>query len=366
MDTHRRIWALVSIVALFLPPTAINSQTTPWYRVNVKLTDQHLINQENYRVISGSFTSENNGWIVGSKRGNSHLTLTTSIQAHTKDGGLSWAATDLLNLALDDVFFVDDMNGWIVGTRNMTGPNPSATAVVLRTKDGGKHWDEHLPLDRTRSYLVSAFFSNVRRGFAAGGMVVNKTMHPVILHTSDGGATWDIAHTGLDRGGVAIGGSIAFDHSGRFGIVSGNEDGRVLVTRDGGSTWKSVQTGYTSILLGAAVVGGSEAWVTTDAGILLHTTDEGVSWSQKEIKGFDSRTTQLLEDVRLSFMGIVFENKETGWISGNRGLILRTRNGGLSWELEASYESAYFRRLLRVQQTILAIGDDLTLLVRKL
>lgn len=64
----------------------------------------------------------------------------------------------------------------------------------------------------------------------------------------------------------------------------------------------------------------SLGWVIShEAGLVLHTTDSGESWSVQA--RLDSVT----------FEDIYFLNKDTGWISAEKGLLFKTTDGGKHW-----------------------------------
>jgi photosystem II stability/assembly factor-like uncharacterized protein len=141
------------------------------------------------------------GWLVGP-----HGTL-----RQTNDGGDTWAPA-VTPLApderpyLSDVCFPDPMHGWVVGEEG----------AILHTSDGGGTWirqDTGLPdakskpkpemIQRRRGvidtldlgertpglFLTSVHFLDAERGWIAGhyGQSGGRSL---VLHTSDGGATW--------------------------------------------------------------------------------------------------------------------------------------------------------------------------------
>ena len=84
--------------------------------------------------------------------------------------------------SFSDVFFVDAQHGWIVGS----------SATILHTNDGGTTWNQQpLPLDVE---LKKVRFIDPQIGWAVGE-------NGTVLKTTDGGQTWMKKNTGT---GVAL------------------------------------------------------------------------------------------------------------------------------------------------------------------
>jgi photosystem II stability/assembly factor-like uncharacterized protein len=75
-----------------------------------------------------------------------------------------------------------------------------------------------------------------------------------------------------------------------------------------------------SLLLDATGVDGLMVAVG-ERGHILTSRDQGLSWQQAEVP------------VRAAVTGVFFHDENLGWAVGHDALILRTRNGGASWEL---------------------------------
>lgn len=75
--------------------------------------------------------------------------------------------------------------------------------------------------------------------------------------------------------------------------------------------------------LRSATVFGDNIWACGENGIILKSTDGGVSWKRQV-----SRTTELLYSIQ-------FVNENDGWIVGENGVVLRTTNGGTDWQISA-------------------------------
>jgi photosystem II stability/assembly factor-like uncharacterized protein len=173
-----------------------------------------------------------------------------------------------------------------------------------------------------------------------------------LQRTLDGGRTWREVDGARDFGGygtrIAI---VNRDHA----WIAANP-GKILHTEDGGLTWETQTTGTTAPLNGISAVSADEAWATAyDAPVqglpphgdsaLLHTVDGGERWSRVEVPGFGI------------FLGVWF-NEEDGWVLAtqcrpgdptappedwstptgeppciDRHTLLHTADNGRSWEV---------------------------------
>jgi photosystem II stability/assembly factor-like uncharacterized protein len=109
--------------------------------------------------------------------------------------------------------------------------------------------------------------------------------------------------------------------------------GLIAHSPDNGSTFYSVPSG-THVGLNDVVVRGDRIWMAGDQGNILRSTDGGRSFSRTNY------ALRYREDLQnggiLDLYSIQFIDKDTGYIVGDRGLILTTRNGGESWREQYS------------------------------
>ncbi|QOZ23454.1 YCF48-related protein [Bradyrhizobium sp. CCBAU 51753] len=173
----------------------------------------------------------------------------------TTDGGLTWTHTDLSQHAdnLIDVYFFDENTGWIVGGKKQsscpaikpgyeTHPQYSQLKpVVLKTTDGGATWVN-------KAAGVDGFdcgewgwkiqFLDARTGFVA----LENFSTAAILKTSDGGETW-VRLPIVDAAGRPInmdleGVGFIDGQSGWVGGWADNFEGLFnSLTVDGGKSW---------------------------------------------------------------------------------------------------------------------------------
>lgn len=145
----------------------------------------------------------------------------------TLDSGRNWKLTNRNNEFLA-VYSLDERTSWAWG------------ASLQRTDDGGNTWSKLYHLNG-RTEIHSTHFINRNEGWAAGvgvpesfGSIVRNPSAPqtqgILLHTKDGGKTWDHAPVPTDAGFHRV----AFSDSNHGWLLSMD---RLYRTADGGLTW---------------------------------------------------------------------------------------------------------------------------------
>jgi photosystem II stability/assembly factor-like uncharacterized protein len=167
------------------------------------------------------------------------------------------------------IWFADALNGWVAG-----GSHGVVGGLVGRTRDGGKSW---------------RFTSNiVADGGTRGGLVVT-----------------GLRFFGPDRGVATIGGT------------------GVYVTTDGGENWARARiTGGTDFISDLMFLADSPGWAAGDNGV-WRTVDQGSEWSKIAPVG---------SGPRVGGRAVHFVDESVGWLAGRNGTLLRTRDGGTSWD----------------------------------
>jgi len=123
-----------------------------------------------YGASNMQFVGNREGWIVANP-----------IMAHTSNAGQDWEIT-VPEQSLNDLSFVDEKNGWAVG----------GGGAIVHTEDGGNTWNKQF--SDTYYDLIAVHFVSATSGWAVGwawmvhmGMY---TYYSIILHTTNGGKSW--------------------------------------------------------------------------------------------------------------------------------------------------------------------------------
>jgi photosystem II stability/assembly factor-like uncharacterized protein len=283
-----------------------------WAAVNVGTS-------ENLRSVD--FAPEpdsSHGWIIGGEPVDSLVSGPTTMKA-TTDGGQNWTSQST------SIFFpptrvraIDAQRAWAVWGLGEIHPDGHWN----RTLNGGAAWTGGSgDFLRPGRALMDVFFlddqvgwtvgSNTQVIFSIDGQPVETPIHGAgkiggIIHTKDGGNTWELQKTDLPEGNYFMG--IHFvDHD--YGWVV-DERGNIVASEDGGASWSRQDSGVTSRLLGVRFQDPSLGWVVGDGGVLLETEDGGQSWKPQ-----DSGSSGALRRLAIRPGG-------TPWAVGDGGVLL--------------------------------------------
>jgi photosystem II stability/assembly factor-like uncharacterized protein len=229
----------------------------------------------------------------------------------TSDGGLSWVVQDSSKqgIYIASVRFVDPFNGWAVGTPNISSNDTIGT--IYRTTNGGSTW---IAVNNPNiADPNDIFFVDAQRGYAVG-------YSGAIVRSTDGGATWkEVFRTAQGRPLRRV--FFATRDSGwAVGGIAGTES--KARTTDGGETW-DLTIGTGSSLHGLWFADSKNGWTVggANAGLVIErTTDGGVTWEKQPHKmgnlGY--------------FEAVCMTDVNEGWVVGEKGMILKTLNGGVT------------------------------------
>jgi peptide/nickel transport system permease protein len=238
--------------------------------------------------------------------------------------------------------------GWIIGA-------PEDEGAVFKTNDGGSTW-KRVALD-TVTPITRTSFDDLKIGWAIS--------ESRIYSTEDGGVRWRRQIRTEDSLNA-----IAFADA-ENGLVVG-EDGIVYRTTEGGvqskdqgqllcagstceeeplSTWNPVESGTELALNDVAFVDINHAWVSGDKGLILFSPDGGLTWGRRNT-GVEARL------LSVSFIGV-----DDGVVVGENGTILVTTDGGMTWQRSVSPTSLRLNAVAFAEDgTAWAVGDEGTML----
>jgi photosystem II stability/assembly factor-like uncharacterized protein len=193
-----------------------------------------------------------------------------------------------------------------------------------------------------------------------GGSKVAVGKFGLILLTRDGGKTWKAQPSGT-RGALS---AISFADQERGYVVGSG--GVVLASRDGGVSWKPQNSGAKEQLLGVYALNSKKAYAVGAFGTLIATSDGGVTWQRQELS-WEKLIPSILKEsgpLEPNLNAIQFINEKLGWIVGEFGLVLQTRDGGQEWTAQNYGENLpqLFAVFFRDEQTGWAVGQLGTLM----
>ncbi|MEX2113916.1 MAG: YCF48-related protein, partial [Pirellulales bacterium] len=212
---------------------------------------------------------------------------------------------------LNDVCFVDAEHGWAVGDR---GAN-------WHTLDGGRHWS--LQASGVDSRLASVVFLDRKIGWAAGGATQPYThvSSGVVLRTQDGGAHWSVERRAMTPAIARIG---FFDplRGWALGQPSALFPSGVMATEDGGRTWSPLPSAAGHGWLTGAMIDPNTGALAGRTSRLATIRRRGVEPQPADFGLRALRAMQLAPPAK-------------GWLVGDGGLVLQTRDLGKSWQTTA-------------------------------
>lgn len=283
-----------------------------------------------------SFGSDLTGYAVG-RFGKDYIIKTV-------DGGHTWEYMSVSELRIDDLCFTGEDIGYGVGYNGpiqrtidgaMNWENVSKQVVddfrsiyftapgkgfscgdnsIAWTTDNGGEWQKVQDLVYPDSDLSSIDFSSPTDGYAAGDNCM--------YYTRDGGTTWTWQHAGSWKKYNSLDIPPGADH----GYMAGRSGSIVRFNLDlSGLFWQYQPTGlFETELYAVHFPVADTGYVTAEDGIVLRTTNGGTNWEQTHC-GID-----------VDLHSVFFLDTKTGWVSGKNGTILKTEDGGDSWIQQVS------------------------------
>lgn len=191
---------------------------------------------------------------------------------------------------LHTVFFADIQSGYSIG-------DTSDAAIILKTQDGGTSWKS---VYQTKLALYGIYFRNANAGWVVGAS-------GIILHTSNGGRSWNAEKGGTDEDLLAV----TADSSGAIFIVG--KRATVLKSLDNGETWRRCIVPAEVDLTNVMSLPSGELFVL-GRDRLFTSTDSGSSWVTHGPYKWDTLSN------------LAFANEKVGLLSS--GQVLRTTDGG--------------------------------------
>jgi photosystem II stability/assembly factor-like uncharacterized protein len=139
----------------------------------------------------------------------------------------------------------------------------------------------------------------------------------VVLHTADGGGTWEAIATPFTTATDDI---QAVDCDGEVVVVTNGTNTAYAYSHDGGDTWTEVLT-PTKVMNDVFVLGATRVWFVGHDGYIWFSDDRGASI---EVQDAGVATAQTLNSVS-------FADAKRGYAVGNSNAFVYTTDGGDSW-----------------------------------
>ncbi len=260
----------------------------------------------------------------------------------TRDGGANWDFSPTpVQYALRGVHFLTDRIGWAVGGE-VAPYTRFASGVVIHTVDGGQTWQ--LLSQDTVPPLTQVRFFDQELGMAVGEATPQCATG--VLATIDGGTTWTPT-----AGPRATGWRTAAILPSGAGVVAGARGELGVLGR--GQLVKTVENLKGLRGLNAASLGpDSTGWLVGDGGWVLQTKNNGISWTPPQ----GSLPVALRECMDFQAVAQVGEQV---WIAGAPGSVIwHSADNGSHWTTQSTGEKTPLRSLhFTDEQHGVAVGD---------
>jgi photosystem II stability/assembly factor-like uncharacterized protein len=202
--------------------------------------------------------------------------------------------------------FIDKNTGWAVGGKEVD--DIENEGVILHTANGGETWEVQKTLS---DYLMGVDFINENEGWAVGD-------NGAIRHTINGGQTW-ITQTSPMEGLLT---AVFFIDENNGWIVNRDNWGEICHTTNGGNTWTLQTESSPNPFNDVFFINPDTGWVVGMDTTLLRTYDGGQTWLNCDVDVYGNpylRSVQFIDD-------------QKGWTVGTGGSILMSNDGGISWQ----------------------------------
>ncbi|RMD89188.1 MAG: T9SS C-terminal target domain-containing protein [Calditrichaeota bacterium] len=293
------------------------------------------------------FIDSQHGWLL-SKAGEVFI---------ARNHGLVWERISKLPVDTRKMGFVSAKIGFIIGSQS-----------VFKTMDGGLSWKSIL--DEFPYVCSEAWFQNLSLTAEQIWLVYNT--HCIItpytltgvLYVNDiksdslSFKNWALIQEGglydmttLPEGKNWVVGS--FYPSYGDTLTNGHHGAIYFNDLNEGNNWviQYVDTLLDRNLNSVAFVDSSHGWVCGNRGLILHTKDGGVHWQEQS-----SGTV-------IDLTAVHFQNEKIGWIVGKEGVILNTLDGGKTWSTQNSGTSENLLDITAISvDTAWSVGSHRTLL----
>lgn len=249
-----------------------------------------------------------------------------------------------------DISFANPQHGWLVGTNS----------TLMETTDGGKTWEPRtLELDQVYRFTSISFSDN--EGWIAG-------QPSLLLHTTDAGKSWSRVPLSAKLPGapntvLALGPQSA---------EMTTDIGAIYQTADGGRNWKAMVEEAVGVIRNIARSSDGKYVAVSSRGNFYSTWTPGQpAWephnrnSSRRLQnmGFtaDGRLWQIARGGQIQFsnpndldtwedpispefatswgwLDLAYRTSDEIWVSGGSGNLLRSLDGGKTWEKDKEVE----------------------------
>ncbi|HAK62794.1 MAG TPA: hypothetical protein DCO82_06085 [Alphaproteobacteria bacterium] len=184
------------------------------------------------------------------------------------DKGLTWRQAQKVptRTTLTSVYFTDDKHGWAVGH----------DTIILHTQDGGETWEMQYSDPPAETPLLTVWFANSEHGIAAGSF-------SFMLETFDGGKTWEnrpVLEEELEEFEEPHLNMIFWGPDRQTQVLIASEAGNFFRSSDAGKTWEILNLPYRGSFWSGMVTKTGRILALGMRGHIFRSDDFGNTWEQ--------------------------------------------------------------------------------------
>jgi len=212
---------------------------------------------------------------------------------------------------LHSIEFINENEGWAGGEYS----------TILHTTDGGESWEFQYNGEISIFYDIE--FIDSQTGFAAGGYpFINRR----IMKTSNGGNDWaEVLGAGMNP----VYDLFVLEND---TILAAGANGSLLISETNGNSWQTINTGFDFHFRSCWFFNYGNGWIVGDEGQVIRKNDEQ-GWIQ--VNPFTDS----------DLYSVCFIDEQTGFTCGEDGVVFRTENGGNSWSLMPLLTNSILRHI---------------------
>jgi len=209
--------------------------------------------------------------------------------------------------AFTSVCFTDNKHGWITGQGG----------TILHSIDGGRTWK--MQSSGVKKYLLAVDFFDSENGCAVGA-------DSTVVTTANGGKTWELSPFDLasDLGGEFNLFAVKMLDASQICITG--DMGRIFISGDAGKTWEEADS---PLYDEEMMVGRTLYSMTYDSGML---SAVGIDGTYVYSKDFGKSWTEGNSGINEPELFCIHIAGGRGFSAGSGGSIIRTADGGVTWE----------------------------------
>ncbi|MEI8006312.1 MAG: YCF48-related protein [Bacteroidota bacterium] len=230
------------------------------------------------------------------------------------------------------------------GNQSLTGYTASMSLTyngngnIFKTTDGGQSWTS--VWFGSQAGLYGASFVSVDTGYVAG-LPNGSISWSGFGKTTDGGLTWTSMQVPSNI--YQFNDVIFRDANHGMLLAQTNSSAAVYATSNGGTSWQTATGISSGIPNRACHVSGTKYFLVDNSGHIKKSLDDGLSWTTVYSGG-------------PILLGIAFYNDLIGQACGDNGLLLRTTDGGNTWQTQNVTTDIWHQVIYVNQDTIYVVG----------